>query len=94
LCPKTKIDYKQLTNPQLHQPSTQIKQPSIPPTPPYITGPTELSKAKSTPREQANLAMDTFWKAFLEEEDFIFRVNEDDLWKNYEEAIEGVEGKE
>jgi len=94
LRPKTKIDYKQRNNPQLHQPSTQIKQPSIPPTPPDITGPTELSKAKSTPREQANLAMDTFWKAFLEEEDFTFRVNEDDLLKNYEEAIGGVEGKE
>ena len=94
LRPKTKIDYKQRNNPQLHQPSTQIKQPSIPPTPPDIARPTESSKVKLTPREQANLAMDTFWKAFLEEEDFTFRVNEDDLPKNYKEAIGEVEGKE
>ena len=91
LCPKTKINYKQLNDPQLRQLSTQIKQPSIPSTPPDVARPTESSKVKSTPQEQANLAMDTFWKVFLEDEDLAFRVNEDNLLKNYEEAIRGVE---
>ena len=34
--------------------------------------------------------MDTLWKNILEEE-FAFRTNEEDLLRNYEEAIEGDE---
>jgi len=38
------------------------------------------------------LTMGTLWKALLEEEDFVFRTTEDDLPKNYDEAIAGDEG--
>jgi len=48
-------------------------------------------KAKTTGKDKANLAMDTLWKNVLEEE-YTFRTNEEDLPKNYEEAIEGDEG--
>ena len=44
-------------------------------------------------KEKINLAMGTLWKALLEEEDFVFRTTEDDLPKNYDEAIAGDEGE-
>jgi len=64
----------------------------IPATPPDVSRPTEASKAKATGKDKANLAMDTLWKNVLEEE-YTFRTNEEDLLKNYEEAIEGENGK-
>ena len=95
---KPKVDYKQLNNPPIRQPPIQkpsgftirIPKPTIPPD---ITRPTEASKAKTTEKDKANLAIDALWKNVLEEEEFAFRTNEEDLPKNYEEAIEGDEGK-
>ncbi len=83
----TKIDYRQLNDPQLRQPNFRAKQQS-----PSISPP-ETSKKEITTKEKTNLAMGTLWKALLEEEDFVFRTTEDDLPKNYDEAIAGDEGE-
>ena len=53
----------------------------------------EASKAKMSEKDKANLAIDTVWKNILEEEEFAFRMNKDDLPKNYEDAIRGDEGE-
>src|SRR6266508_4358749 len=100
LRPRTKIDYKQLSNPSIRQPpqktqqpsrlTIRIPRPSTPATPHDVSRPTEASKAKTIGKDKANLAMDTLWKNILEEE-FAFRTNEEDLPKNYEEVIEGDE---
>lgn len=92
----TKIDYRQLNNPSTRQPPNSKltiripPRPSTPATPPNVTRPTEASKAKT--KEKANLAMDTLQRVALNEE-FAFRVNEDDLPRSYEEALAGDEGE-
>jgi hypothetical protein len=85
----TKVNYRQLNDPQLRQPNVR-KSSQI--SPPDISRHTEASKAKIT-KEKANLAMDTLWKVILEGEEFAFRANEEDLPKNYEEAMTGDEGE-
>jgi len=64
-----------------------------PTTPPDITRPTEASKAKTTEKDKANLAIDALWRNALEEEEYTFITNEEDLPKNYEDAIRGDEGE-
>jgi hypothetical protein len=54
--------------------------------------PTEASKAKMIEKEKTNLATDTLWRNMPEEE-YTFRANEEDLPKNYEDAIRGDEGE-
>jgi transposase InsO family protein len=88
---RARVDYKQLHNPSIRQPSTRNYK--TPTSPPNVTRPTEASKAKTIEKDKANLVMDTLWKVVLEEEEFAFRANEEDLPKNYEEAIAGDEGE-
>jgi hypothetical protein len=89
----TKIDYKQLNDPSLRQPNVRIKQSSTPTAPTDISKQTESSKAKATSKEKANLAIESLGRIILEEE-FAFSAHEEDLPRNYEEAIEGEEGKQ
>ncbi len=94
---KPKVNYKQLNNPPIWQPPIQkpsgftirIPKPTIPLD---ITRPTEASKAKTTEKDKANLAIDTLWGNILEEE-YAFRTNEEDLPKNYEDAMRSDEGE-
>jgi hypothetical protein len=53
----------------------------------------EALKAKTTEKDKANLAIDSLWKNILEEREFAFRANEEDLLKNYEDAIRSDEGE-
>ena len=46
-----------------------------------------------TKKDKANLAIDSLWKNILEEGEFAFRANKEDLPKNYEDAIRGDEGE-
>ena len=43
-------------------------------------------------KQKANLAMDTLQRVALDEE-FAFRVNEDNLLRSYKEALAGNEGE-
>ena len=90
---RTKIDYRRLNDPSLRQPNIRTKAPSTPITPPDVSRPTETSKAKTTPREKANLAIEQFKEIVLEEA-YAFSANEEGLPKNYEEAIGGAEGEQ
>jgi hypothetical protein len=90
---KTKVDYRRLNDPSLHQPSVRSKAPSTPIPSPDVSRPTEASKAKTTPREKANLAIESL-KGIVLEEEFAFSANEEGLPKNYEEAITGDEGEQ
>jgi hypothetical protein len=94
---KPRIDYKQLNNPStrklppVQQKSgftIQILKSTIPPD---ITRPTEALRAKTTEKDTANLAINSLWKNILEEGEFAFRENEEDLPKNYENTIKGDE---
>ena len=82
-----KIDYKQLNDPSLRQPSTRSKAPSTPTPSPDVSRPTESTKAKTTLKEKAILAIETL----VLEEEFAFSAVEEDLPKNYEGAIGGEE---
>ena len=87
---KPKIDYRQLNDPLLRQPSIRkTSQKSPPDDSPHTKAP----KATTTTKERANLAMDTLWKMILEGEEFAFRANEEDLLRSYDEAIVGDEGE-
>jgi hypothetical protein len=94
---KARIDYKQLNNPSIRQPPTQRTSGftiRIPPTiPPDIARPTEASKAKTLERNKANLAIDALRRNIQEEGEYAFRASEEDLPKDYEDAIRGDEGE-
>jgi IS30 family transposase len=85
-----KIDYKQLNDPSLRQPSTRSKASSTPTPSPDVSRPTESTKAKTTLKEKAILAIETL----VLEEEFTFSAVEEDLPKNYEGAIGGEEGEQ
>ena len=53
--------------------------------------PTEASKTKAIEKDKANLTIGTLWRNIPEE--YAFRANEEDLPKNYEDAIRGDEGE-
>jgi transposase InsO family protein len=91
---KTRVDYQKLNNPEtIPDPKPTIRilsRPSRPSTPSQnVNRPTESSKAKALSKEKANLALMGGIPG-----EWAFRACEEELPKNFEDAIEGSEGEE
>jgi len=92
---KEDIDYKKIGNPQACTASKRFSIGSTAPsTPPNIGRPTISSHTKSTPKERANMAVQTLLEALLDETEISYTSNNVDLPQTQEEALDRPESGE